>query len=155
MHFRSATNCDGPRVREVVFSILREFGFTPEPEGTDSDLFTIETSYSAGGGAFELLINDDGRIIGTVGLMPHGPGVCELRKMYLEPEHRGRGLGRQMLEHAIATARRLGFGRIELETESRLKDAIKLYRQFGFQPVCCENICDRCDQTFALDLTAS
>lgn len=155
MHFRSASNSDGTRVREVVFAILREFGFTPDPKGTDSDLFDLESSYLAGGGAFELLVDDDEQIIGTVGLMPHGPGVCELRKMYLEREQRGRGLGRQMLEHAIATARRLGFRRIELETESRLKDAIKLYQQFGFQPVCCENICTRCDQTFALDLTTS
>jgi putative acetyltransferase len=139
-------------VRDLVFTILHEFGFTPEPDGIDADLTNIEAGYHARGGAFELLVDENNQIVGTIGLFPHAHRVCELRKMYLEREYRGRGLGLKMLEHAVETARRLGFWRIELETESRLIDAIRLYRRFGFQPIAGGRTCDRCDHAFYLDL---
>lgn len=153
MRFRTAANEEGALVRELVFTILREFDFTPDPDGVDADLFDIEKSYLRRGGAFELLVDDDNHVIGTVGLYPRSDTVCELRKMYLERKHRGKGLGRMMLEHAVATAWKLGFRRIELETESRLEEAIRLYRSFGFRPIAGKTCC-RCDHAFALDLAS-
>lgn len=149
---RSATSSDSAPARELVFSILHEFGFTPDPTGTDADLFDVETSYNRRGGAFEVLEDESGAIIGTVGLMPRRTGVCELRKMYLRADCRGRGYGRMLLEHAMRKARKLGFVRIELETEDRLADAIRLYRRFGFIEQVDGCACDRCNRSFALNI---
>src|SRR3954454_9821832 len=80
-----------------------------DPGATDADLSDLESSYHGPGGAFEVLINGSGEVVGTVGLCPLGDGRCELRKMYLAADCRGRGLGKRLLQHAIGRARELGF----------------------------------------------
>jgi putative acetyltransferase len=149
---RPATNADGTAVRELVFGVLREYGLKPDPADTDADLNDLEASYPARGGLFDVLETSDGRIVGSVGVYPLGPGVCELRKMYLSPPARGRGQGKRLLDHALAAARAKGFRRVVLETASVLKEAIALYRRYGFKPHQAEHVSSRCDQTYSLDL---
>lgn len=151
---RPATNADAPAIRDLVFSILREYHLAPDPASTDADLNDIESSYHARGGRFDVLVASDNTIIGSVGLYPTEPGAVELRKMYLHRDHRGRGLGRLLLEHALAEARRMGFGRVTLETASVLKEAVSLYTRFGFRPYQTCHCSARCDQTYCLDLTS-
>jgi dimethylargininase len=131
---RSATNADGEAIRRVVWAVLREFGFTPDPGGTDADLADVEASYLRTGGSFDVLTDPAGEVVGTVGVFPLGDGRCELRKMYLASGCRGRGLGRLLLRHALDRARELGFRRVELETVGVLRVAIRLYESFGFRP---------------------
>ena len=151
---RAATNADAAAVRDVVFSALREHGLDPSPEETDADLYDIERHYHARGGCFDVLVeNSTGAIVGSVGLRPDEAGTVELRKMYLRPEHRGRGCGRCLLEHALAEARRLGFRRVILESTSKLPKAVAIYRSYGFQPYIARHCAPRCDQTLELHLT--
>lgn len=150
---RPTTNADAPAIRDLVFAALIEHGLTPDPPGTDADLYDIESAYA--GGAFDVLVDSEGSVIGTVGLMPHGDGCCELRKMYVSPTHRGRGYGRRLLNHAADQARRLGFTRVELETASVLQAAIRLYESFGFRPFTPEHMTagpERADRAYFLEL---
>ena len=78
--------------------------------------------------------------------------MCELRKMYLLREYRGRGLGKRMLEDAIARAKQMGFREMVLETASELVEAIALYKSYGFVEYTPEHLCSRCDQGFKLEL---
>jgi putative acetyltransferase len=87
-----------------------------------------------------------------VGLYPLREGVVELRKMYLQPECRGKGAGRRLLDHALASAKELGFRRVELETNSSLVEAVRMYERYGFRPVESCHLAARCDATYALDL---
>jgi putative acetyltransferase len=150
--FRPATRSDGDAIRHLVFTVLVEHGLMPDPEGIDADLADIEGSYFRAGGLFDVLVDSRHKVIGTVGLFPLGPGRCELRKMYLAAAFRGQGLGRRLLEHAIAQARELGFMRIELETAYVLTTAMKLYESFGFQPFIPAHMSARCDRAYFLDL---
>jgi N-acetylglutamate synthase-like GNAT family acetyltransferase len=95
IRLRPARNADGPAVQAIVFSVLEEYGLTPDPEVVDADLRSLESSYQDRGGAFEVLEAPGGRIVGCVGLLPVDAATCELRKMYLLPGVRGRGLGRR------------------------------------------------------------
>ena len=95
-----------------------------------------------------------GNIVGCGGLFPVSPDSVELRKMYLLPEARGKGLGKTLLTQLLAEARRLGYKRVVLETNSVLKEAIALYRSFGFAPVARDHLADRCDQAWELSLTS-
>jgi dimethylargininase len=152
---RSATNADGEAIRRVVFTALREFGFTPDPAGTDADLADVEASYLRPGGSFDVLTDSAGEVVGTVGLFPLGGGRCELRKMYLAAHCRGRGLGRQLLNHALGRARHLGFRRVELETVGVLRAAIGLYEAAGFRPFDSDHRSaspERADRFYFLDL---
>jgi len=132
--FRPATNADAEAVRGLVFAVLREHGLAPDPVDTDADLYDIESSCPRAGGSFDLLLDAAGAVVGTVELVPTGGGRCELRKMYLAPAHRGRGLGKLLLRRSLERARQLGFRRVELETVGVLREAIGLYESFGFRP---------------------
>ena len=151
-NFRPATNADSAAIQQLVFGVLSEYGLKPDPDGTDSDLGDIEANYQASGGCFDVLIDEAGQIVGSVGLFPVSPGVCELRKMYLASVARGQGQGRRLLEHALAQARARGFARIELETAAVLKEAIALYERTGFRRCASAHLAPRCDSAYVLNL---
>jgi putative acetyltransferase len=63
------------------------------------------------------------------------PGVCELKRLYLRPEHRGQGYGHALLHAAFAEALRLGYERMRLDTLPTMSDAIRLYESHGFRDI--------------------
>lgn len=149
---RSATNDDRERVAELVFGVLAEFGLEADPETTDADLQDIEANYPRRGGLFEVIEDERADLLGSFGLYPLNKTTCELRKMYFIPSVRGLGLGKYLLERAIARAKALGFKQIVLETSSKLIAANHLYAQFGFKPVKSDHLAARADQAYSLDL---
>lgn len=152
VRIRRATRADTSAAREVVHAILREYGLVPEPQGTDADLEDLEAGFFADGGTFDVAVTPQGRVVACCGMKRLPEGRVELRKMYVRAEWRGRGLGRRLLERAIAWAREQGVPRIELETASILREAIALYEKAGFvrrpgKPETC-----RCDRAYVLEL---
>lgn len=148
---RPATNADCSEIRELVFGILDEYGLEPDTAGTDRDLLDIESSYFDRGGIFEVLVDDDGRIVGTAGLYPVDSKTIELRKMYFAPQIRGRGLGKKLLAAVIEKSKEMGYLRVYLETASVLKQAVHIYEAAGFKPVDVKHT-PRCDQAYVLEL---
>ena len=152
---RPATRNDGSPVRDLVFTTLAEYGLSGDPHGTDVDLADLEEFYFKHGGRFDVLLETaTGRIVGCVGLLPleEDPSACELRKMYLDRQFRGRGLGKWLLAHALDQARQLGFNRVVLETASVLVEALKLYHGVGFRPGAKSHVACRCDIVLELRL---
>jgi RimJ/RimL family protein N-acetyltransferase len=78
---------------------------------------------------------DDGRPVGTVTLTDEGDGLAQLGHFLLEPQHRGAGTGRRLVEEVLSFARDAGYERVQLFTFSELKAAARLYRAAGFEPV--------------------
>jgi putative acetyltransferase len=150
---RPATNSDRAAIESLVFGVLAEYGLAPDPNGTDADLQDIETEYGRKGGMFDVLMNENGLIVGSVALHATSGSTCEIRKMYLASSARGKGLGRRLLEHALAEAKSLGFGRVELETASVLKEAIALYESYGFRKFCASHLSSRCDSAYYVNVT--
>ena len=74
-------------------------------------------------------------VLGTCALVVEPDGACELVKMAVHPDARGRGVGRLLGEAAIAAARARGAPRVELLSNTRLEPAIALYRALGFVEV--------------------
>ncbi len=149
---RAARDQDAARVSELVFSTLAEYGLSPELQGIDQDLHRLEMSYREG--FFDLLLNAQEQLVGTLAILRISPSCGELRRMYLAPQVRGQGLGRACLGRALSWARRTGLEQLELETASVLQQALGLYRWAGFTPIEGTCITSRCDQRLGLDLQA-
>ena len=152
LQLRPATTADSPAVRAMITAVLIEYGLPPVPDSTDSDLFDLQASYHARGGRFDVLCDQHGQILGSVGLLPVGEHSVELRKMFLAAQARGQGHGRRLLEHALQWARAQGYVRMELETASVLVEAVALYRAYGFTPYTPAQMTCRCDQAHELQL---
>ena len=82
-----------------------------------------------------LIVRLDGALIGCGGFKPDGPGVAYLKRMWVAPEVRGRGLGKGLLHELEERARNAGYGKVRLETEKTLTEAQALYRASGYAEV--------------------
>jgi len=89
-----------------------------------------------GSGLF-LVARDGGEAVGCGALRRLDPFTAEVKRMYVEPARRGRGVGAAVLERLEAAARELGVHRLVLETGIYQAEAISLYRRAGFRPVPC------------------
>ncbi len=133
-NFRRATNADGVSIWQLISTALAEYGIVACGATTDRDLLDIEGSYWNAGGVFYVLL-DDTTVVGTVALHRDSDAVCELCRMYLAVNYRGRGLGRLLFDKVLAEAKQRGFLEIRLETAAVLTEAIALYRSAGFAPI--------------------
>jgi GNAT superfamily N-acetyltransferase len=115
--------------RTLVAETLREFGFEPDPS-LDPDLEDPAGTYES---LWIALV--DGDVVGSVALRADDADTLVLKRMYLRREQRGRGLGRRLLDTALAHARRSGAKRIRLDTTERMEAARALYEQYGFEQV--------------------
>jgi putative acetyltransferase len=82
-----------------------------------------------------LLAMEGGLPVGCVALRPMDRETCEMKRVYLRPAWRGRGIGRTLAESIVGSARRIGYRRIRLDTIPSLKPAIGLYRSMGFRVI--------------------
>jgi ribosomal protein S18 acetylase RimI-like enzyme len=73
---------------------------------------------------------------GCVALRKIEPDICEMKRLYLRPKFRGKGIGRTLAEFIITQGRDLGYKKMRLDTiQSNMQDAIALYRQLGFAEI--------------------
>jgi ribosomal protein S18 acetylase RimI-like enzyme len=64
------------------------------------------------------------------------PQICEMKRLYLRPQSRGKGLGRVLADCVIAEARQIGYERMRLDTvEPVMKDAVAMYYKIGFRQI--------------------
>lgn len=87
-----------------------------------------------GGGCLFLAMNGD-RVVGSAGLLQEREGEYELVKMSVDPEFRGQGIGKILLDRCIEEAKKKEAKKIFLFSSSKLQTAIKLYEKYGFQHV--------------------
>jgi putative acetyltransferase len=135
MQIRAIRPSDNQELAKIVRDTLTEFGanhpgtvfFDPSTD-TLYELFRKERSVY-------FVAELDNRIVGGGGIFPTEglPGkTCELVKMYLLPEARGKGIGKSIIEQCLVTAKELGFEQIYIESMPELKLALKIYEKFGF-----------------------
>ena len=103
-------------------------------QGFADELRDLPDKYAPPSGALLLLV-EDGQPIVCGALRDLGDGVCELKRIYVRPSARRRGLGQAMSEKLMAIARDKGYNMVRLDTLERLKGAPEMYEKLGFRRI--------------------
>jgi putative acetyltransferase len=123
------------QARELFLEYAQSLGFSLCFQNFDKELAGLPGDYAPPEGRL-LLAEDEGQVVGCVALHKLEPGVCEMKRLYLRPTVRGKGLGRILAAHIIAEARQIGYQRMRLDTvEPVMKDAVAMYRKIGFREI--------------------
>jgi putative acetyltransferase len=97
----------------------------------EKELQTLHEVYFPPTGCI-ILAKEDKQVMGCIALKPIAERVCEMKRLYVRPEARGKKLGKQLVEELIDFAKIAGYKTMKLDTISSLKEAIKLYISKGF-----------------------
>ena len=131
-HIREIEPRDNGAVEGVIRACLIEFG--ANHEGTawaDPDLGRFSQVYSKNGSRYWVAEDENGQIVGGVGIGPLAPGLCELQKMYCLPVARGTGLAHELMGLALEFAKKY-YTRCYLETLDNMTAAQRFYEKHGF-----------------------
>lgn len=127
---------DNAKLASIIRSSLAEFGADKQGtvfyDETTDNLFAL---FQQSGSTY-LVAESNGEVLGGSGIFPSNglpEKTCELVKMYLRPEARGKGLGKLLIGKCIGWAKELGYEQIYIETMPELRKAVRVYEKFGFE----------------------
>lgn len=100
----------------------------------DAELQQLNEMYEAPHGII-LLCKTDDNYTACVAVRNKGEQIAELKRMYVQPAQRGKGLAKDLLQKAINFAKQAGYKKIRLDTLATMTPAINLYKQFGFYEI--------------------
>ena len=101
----------------------------------DKELAQLPGAYAPPSGRLLLAIDRD-EVMGCVALRKIGDGVGEMKRLFVRPAFRGRGLGRTLTDKLIAEATQIGYSSLRLDTlPGKMDQAIAMYRSFGFREI--------------------
>ncbi len=125
-----------PSEYEIGFSMFSKYidslDLNLDFQNYQHELKNIETIYRSPAGAL-VLVKDYSGYVGCAGIRKFTDDVCELKRTYVLPAKRGRGIGQLLLTACLDEARNLGYKQIYLDTHTKMKAAISLYLKNGFK----------------------
>jgi ribosomal protein S18 acetylase RimI-like enzyme len=99
-----------------------------------TELDNLKEMYNSADGGI-ILCKDKGNFIACVAIRRISADVAELKRMYVQPAHQHTGVGKQLLENAIALAIKCKYKCIRLDTLNYMLPAINLYKKYGFYQI--------------------
>lgn len=123
------------QVRELFLEYGKSLGFSLCFQSFDKELAGLPGDYAPPEGRLLLaLLGSD--LAGCVALHKLEPQICEMKRLYLRAQFRGKGIGRALAERVIREARAIGYTHMRLDTvEPMMRDAVGLYRRLGFKEI--------------------
>ena len=133
--FQAETPAQISHARELFLEYAQSLGFSLCFQSFDKELADLPGKYAPPTGRL-LLAEYEGELAGCVALRKLEDDICEMKRLYIRPQFRGKKLGRALADRIIAEARQIGYQRMRLDTvEPIMKDAVAMYRKLGFREI--------------------
>jgi len=129
---RPATEADFQAIRQLFNEGMREGNVAQNDTGADME--NIAEAYLSDDGHSNFWVAEqEGEIIGMVGVQNTGQNTAEIRRLRVRADHRRRGIGAKLMEHAVAFCRHHGYLKVVLDVRVEHEPAIALFGKFAFQ----------------------
>lgn len=112
----------------------RSLGFGLDFQDFEEELRNFPGDYEAPTGCLLLAMIDE-EAVGCVALRKLGGDICEMKRLYVNPQYRGLKIGRRLAEAIIDEARRIGYRRMRLDAIRSMEAAVALYSALGFEEI--------------------
>jgi ribosomal protein S18 acetylase RimI-like enzyme len=123
------------QTRELFHEYVTWLGVNLCFQNYDKEVAELPGEYVPPTGRLYLAIEDD-QTAGCIALRKLAEGICEMKRLYLRPQFRGRQLGRTLVDRVIEDARQIGYSRMRLDTlPGKMDAAIAMYRSLGFTDI--------------------
>jgi Acetyltransferases len=127
------TDADLDAARRLFRAYVDGLDFDLDFQDFEAEMEALPGPYAPPNGAI-LLAGVRGEPVGVVAVRPlDKEGVCEMKRLYVVPAHRGQGIGRALASAIIEKARTLGYGTMRLDTVASMSAARRLYRSLAFE----------------------
>lgn len=129
------------QARELFLEYGKSLGFSLCFQNFDKELADLPGKYAPPDGRL-LLAECESQMSGCVALRKLDDRICEMKRLFVRPQFRGKGLGGALADRIISEARQIGYTHMRLDTvEPFMKDAVAMYRRLGFREIApyCDN----------------
>jgi putative acetyltransferase len=131
---RAVIPCEITVIKDLFQEYAESLNFDLDFQDFREELETLPGKYGAPEGSI-LVAKENGETVGCVAVRPLGSEICEMKRLYVKPAHRGKKVGQELAVAIIEEAKRLGYKAMRLDTVEAMKEASALYRALGFQPI--------------------
>lgn len=131
---RARSKEDYEKARQLFRQYADTLEFDLEFQGFSRELETLPGDYADPNGCI-LLAEESGRIVGCVALRPLEANICEMKRLFVVPDYRGRGAGRLLACAVIDRAREIGYKKMRLDTVATMQEARRLYYSLQFRDI--------------------
>jgi len=124
------------KICEIIKIVGKEYGAVGEGFGpSDPEVEAMSQYYKHENASCYFVASINGSIVGGGGIAPFNDShdVCELRKLFLLPESRGLGIGKNIIEQCLEYAKTKGYKKCYLDTLKNMEAAIALYQKLDFE----------------------
>jgi putative acetyltransferase len=128
------SNDDIASARELFLEYSASLGIDLCFQNFDNELRELPGEYAPPQGRL-LLARVDGELAGCAALRRIDEASCEMKRLYVPPRARGKGVGRALTTAVIDAARQIGYRRMRLDTLPSMREAIPLYESLGFRRI--------------------
>jgi ribosomal protein S18 acetylase RimI-like enzyme len=120
--------------RSLFLEYASSVGFDLSFQNFGEELANLPGEYSSPTGALLLALEGDG-VAGCVALRKLGTNICEMKRLFVRPAFRRKGIGRKLSTAIIELAKKRGYSSMRLDTVGSMGEAIQLYRSLGFKEI--------------------
>lgn len=123
-----------PDIKKLFIEYANTLGFDLSFQDFDKEISSLIEIYSPPYGAL-IIAKMEEKPIGCVALRKINENICEMKRLYVKLKFRGRGIGKILVFYVLKEAKRIGYKFIRLDTVPKMREAIALYKSFGFYEI--------------------